>query len=73
MDKPKQRVLFEQGEDLPLFSGTPQTVHLPQFRPEEAATQGRLLPAATWEELGAMQCAKSAVSAKRSHKKGARP
>lgn len=34
--------MFPQGEDLPLFSGTPQTVHESAFAPEEAAQQPRL-------------------------------
>ena len=30
--------MFKSGEDLPLFSGTPQVVRLEVFRPQESAT-----------------------------------
>ena len=43
--KPQQTEMFEQGEDLPLFSGTPVAVTSQEFTPRPAPTekQGALL------------------------------
>jgi len=54
MDKPKQQAMFEQGEDLPLFSGTPMAAHVSPFCPQEEGRQETLpgMPKVDWMELG---------------------
>jgi hypothetical protein len=41
----QQSSMFSQGEDLPLFSGTPITARVEPFRPKPSPHQGRLFQA----------------------------
>ncbi len=50
--KPQQRNMFQQGEDLPLFSGTPVRVKLQTSEPREVESQARLSVCPTCQDTG---------------------
>ena len=44
MTTPKPAPMFPSGDDLPLFSGTPQRAQVEQFKPEAVEEQPTLFP-----------------------------
>ena len=51
---PGQKDMFQSGEDLPLFSGTPQPGKDPSFTPKDDPQQGKLFNCPICHDTGIM-------------------
>ena len=60
--KPHQTNMFPQGEDLPLFSGTPMRVRVKTSEPHEAESQARLSVCPTCQDTGTITKVTSVIT-----------